>query len=314
MLVPLVYSTFLYERIGRVSYVASGSPPGGTTYLLLGSDSRAFVKTADDRRRYGAADGPTGTPGQRADVVIALRIPDHGPARLLKIPRDLLVVGSQGGLVRLTFGLMESPQAVADSLCRTLGLGADHLMVLRLEGLRAIVNAVGGIEVTSDEPARDHESGLLLHAGVNLLDGDGALAYVGSRRMEVQRNGQWAVDPARGADRAGRAADVLTQIGRHARPSPWHPLRSNDVLWAISGSVTADDSLGIGDLLDLAGASGALSGGQTTALPVDVTPQQEFDIDNLAAGAGRVLRDFEGSSHPAKQCAEPALAAARRPS
>ena len=303
------YGLTMWRRIDRFDLQRVGSPAGGRTYLLLGSDSREFVKTADDRLRYG---GPDQTPGERVDVILALRVEENGARRLLVIPRDLVVVDRSGGPIRLAETLTGGPQAVVDTLCRSIGLGVDHALVMHLGGLRAMVNAIGGIDLHLDTAVRDRDSGLHLAGGNVHLDGNDVLAYVGSRHLEErQPDGTWTESATTGPDRPGRATELLQRIGAHLRPSPFAPLTAHRIAWAATGDLGMDASMGIGDVSGLRTAFGAIDPASRRYLPVTVTGSA-LPVDQLAPTAGAMLGEFEGSASPAKHCGTPAFPAANR--
>src|SRR5690349_21011015 len=142
--------------IGRVPQVAphlSGSG-SGTTVLLVASDSRERL-TGDDQARYADA---AQSHGERADLVLLLRIPTHGPARLYSLPRDLFVGSQRKAPHRLGLALSEGPQSLVDSLCQDLGVGVDHLLIADFEALVGLVDSTGGVRVHVDAPMRDRRS------------------------------------------------------------------------------------------------------------------------------------------------------------
>ena len=63
-------------------------------------------------------------------------------------------------------------------------------------GFANVVQALGGLRIYLDAPARDEMSGLdLPQAGCVELDGSQALAYVRSRYLESFETGRWTSDP-----------------------------------------------------------------------------------------------------------------------
>lgn len=131
VLVPLVFATLLWTRLDRVDIRLPGSAAGGTTYLLLGSDTRsdtrAGIRSAADRQHFGDTHE---VPGSDADLMLLLRVPDHGRRQLLSVPRDLLVFDAKHSLVRLGPTLNGGPQPVVDAICRSLGIGVDHVAIV----------------------------------------------------------------------------------------------------------------------------------------------------------------------------------------
>jgi LCP family protein required for cell wall assembly len=230
----------------------------------LGSDSRAFITSAADRARYA---DPAQAEGERADLVALLRVPDAGPSRLLVIPRDLLLT-TGGSFRRLTTSLMSGPGNVATSLCAGLGVGTDHVLVLDFPGLISLVDAVGGISVTTDAPLRDLKSKLSLSAaGKQQLAGESALAYVRARHLERNLDGSWRLAPDLN-DRAPRLLAVLRQLGEQAVRNP---VAAQRVAWAIGPHLRADDDLGAGDLIHLAtGLRSAAQANRVKVLPADL--------------------------------------------
>lgn len=306
----VVDAIVLWTRVDRFPLRRTGSAPGGTTYLLLGSDSRGFVETEEDRVRFGSA---AENPGERADVLLLVRVDRDGGRRLLSVSRDLLVVGEQDALIRIaeTFG-RHGPQGVVDALCVSVGIGVDHVAVTRLDGLRAVVDAVGGIDLRLETAIRDAGSGLHLPAGTSHLDGSTALQYVSSRRLEhEERDGRWRRRPTDAADRPGRVAEVLGIVGSEADVSPWSPIRSQRIVWAATTALSVDDDLGIGEALDLRSTLGGFGALEVGALPV-TSSEGALTIDQAAPGAGRALDRFEAGTRAAGRCDAPKLPAAAR--
>ncbi len=235
------FTVAAWQQVGKVHITTPGSARGGTTYLIIGSDSRSFVKSAADRQAFGSS---IQVPGERADLILLVRVERTGQVRILPIPRDLVVQLPDGAPVRITLTLLHGPQGLVDSLCQSLGIAIDHLVLVHFNGLQRIVDALGGITVGVSAPLRDAVSGLqIMHAGANHLDGRQALAYVRSRQPEAFENGKWsAVAPA--ADgRSDHAREVLNSLGSKlglSATSPWAGARK---IWAVTRSVEVDDSL-----------------------------------------------------------------------
>jgi LCP family protein required for cell wall assembly len=300
----------LWRRPSRVSATLPGSAPGGSTVLLIGTDARSTDQGGGDDLRYGSE---AANPGERADVVLALRTDDDGTVRLLEIPRDLLVVGEKGAPVRLTTTLLDGPSGTTEALCRSLGLGVDHVVEVRFPGLRSIVDSVGGIEVTLDRSIRDTYTRFQLDAGTHLLNGDDVLAYVAARKLEVlQPDGTWKADTAAAGDRSSKGADVLRELGRRIDPSPLHPVAAQHLAWAVTGALAVDDRLSPTDAPGLWSSLRALPSVDTTHLPTTPPTTGVVPITRLEPGAGAVLAEFEGSDTPAAGC-RPVLPNAVRP-
>jgi len=300
--VPAVIGLLLWERIDRVSVRLPGSTPGGTTYLLVGSDSRAGLTSAADRASFGDT---TQAPGQHADLVLLLRVPDGGGTpRVMAVPRDLLVFATPFGLGRVGPTLNHGPQGLVDSVCRTLGIGVDHLMIVSFLSFAHLVDAVGGVDVTLPVPERDSVLNFRYGPGTFHFDGRTALTYVRVRHVEEYRNGAWQPDPEAALGRGTRAREVLAQIARDA-PSIADPLGYTRFAWTASGAVRVDDSSGISDLRNLYDALHDLSRAQDVQLPV-MFRDGNVPLATLQPTAEAVVESFQGLARRGP-CAHPQM-------
>lgn len=289
------FGLVVWERIDRVHLMSPGSPPGGRTYLLIGSDSRAFARSRSDRARFGSASRVS---GERADVMLLVRIVRGGRVRVLEVPRDLVVQFPDGTPVRMTLTLLRGPQTVVDTVCHSLGIGIDHVVLIHFDGLRRLVDTVGGVSVRVPVPERDLVTGLALqHAGLNRLDGQQALAYVRSRQLERFEGATWRPEAPSAEARSNRARDVLTQLGSRLRLSPMAPVATIRGLWALSGAITVDDHANPLVLRDLARSLARLDTTHGEHLPVTFHPGDVPTAD-LQTNAPATLASFQGGPQP----------------
>lgn len=295
----------LWFRLDRSGGSLAGSPPGGTTWLLIGSDRRGTV-AAEDLPRFGTVEE---VPGARADVIVAVRINDDGTVQTLGISRDLMLLRPDTGLDRLATTLKNGPNAIADALCHSLGLGADHLAMIEFDGLQALIDLQGGIDVTSDAKVLDRGSGLLLRDGDNRLDGEMALAYVRARSIEVWDGDRWIYDLVRSNQRPERAVEIVSKIARGATPSWKNPIALQRLAWVGTGAVTVDGDTSPFDLLDLARSIADSENRSSQTLPTRprVGPGAEVvPIDEVVPSTLSAIGDFQGTTPPTA-CAEPAF-------
>ncbi|MEU2350901.1 LCP family protein [Modestobacter sp. NPDC049651] len=234
---------------GRIDRIAVDPRPGpGTTWVVVGLDSRADLPAGTSSAQFGTTDQ---VPGERADVVLVVHRSGSGATTAFSVPRDL-TIGGGGRPRRLALTWLDGPQATVDALCR-LGIPTDHLATVDLAGFAAVVDAVGGVEVDVPEPVRDPGASLLLpRAGRQRVDGATALAMVRSRHPQHLVDGQWAdavVDPDGRADEAGTVLSAVAQAGRASLRSP---LRLQRLAWAGAGAVTVDEGTSLTDLAGLA--------------------------------------------------------------
>ena len=232
--------------VHRVPTLAVSTPPtgAGTTYLVLASDSRERLSPAD-RDRYADRNQAS---GERADLVLVVDVPEHGEATAYSLPRDLYVGRERGRPHRLGLSLQDGAQAVVDSLCRDVGVGVDHVLVADMDALVQVVDAVGGVEVSTTAPVRDRRAGLdLPRAGSHRLDGAAALAWVRSRSPEVRVDGRWVPDPTADPSRTAHAAQVLRAVGAGVDD----PVTAQRLAWGAGPRLRRDDELGLRGLVAL---------------------------------------------------------------
>ncbi|MFD5806044.1 LCP family protein [Streptomyces sp. NPDC127020] len=160
-------------------------PTSGQNLLVLGSDSRA-----GDNASLGTGK----VAGARSDTALVVHIPEgRKQAVAVSIPRDTLVTRpecekSDGSALpeaeRVMFNSVYSqagPACVVKTVEKLSGVRMDHYMEIDFAGFKGLVDAIGGVPVTVEEPIKDPASGLDLSAGTHTLDGTESLAFVRTR-------------------------------------------------------------------------------------------------------------------------------------
>lgn len=261
---------------GRIDHIEVAMPRGGTgtTWLLVGSDSRSTAPAGS--AAFGTVDQ---APGDHADAVVALHV-GAGPTTAVSIPRDVLVSPSAGVVSRLAL-LLDRPQDLVDGLCRTLHVPVDHLVVLSMAAFARAVDDLGGVTVTIPAPVRDAGSGLdLPRAGPVRLDGTQALALVRSRHPETLADGRWTPvdDDAGTARRTASIGQVFGALARKARAAEGSPWTLQRLAWTVTGGLRTDPGTG---LVSLAGFDPG--GAPVVDLPVTPVPGS---VDGVGAQAG----------------------------
>lgn len=276
-------AAFWMATLGNIQRFDIVEPPddGVDTFLLVGSDSRSFVATEQDRSSFG---DDRGVPGERADLLLVVQVDQDGGATLWSLPRDLLVELPEGGRTRLALSLDASPQALADAICFGLGIGVDHMLISTFDGLRGAVDAVGGIDVDVESPVRDPMTGLHLGAAGSVhLDGDMALAYARARNAEVYAGGEWLLEADGPVARQARATQVLSALDDAVRSNRWPSLTFHRVARSVSGSLRVDSTTGREDLMRLLDVLGQDAGATWRTVSVDAAQVGEVPLAELNA-------------------------------
>ncbi|MDT0410060.1 MULTISPECIES: LCP family protein [Streptomyces] len=162
--------------------VAAGN---ATNLLVLGSDSRS-----GDNGKLDAGN----VSGARSDTALLVHIPEgRQKAVAVSIPRDTLVDRPEcekhdGGTLpaahRVMFNSVYSlagPACVVKTVEKMSDVRVDHLVEVDFAGFKGLVDAIGGVTVTTDEDIHDAKSGFDLPKGTHKLDGTDSLKFVRTR-------------------------------------------------------------------------------------------------------------------------------------
>ncbi|WP_435866657.1 LCP family protein [Streptomyces yokosukanensis] len=168
------------------SVSASPLPTGSLNILVLGSDSRS----GKANKELGGGDSS----GARSDTAMVVHI-DAGrtKATVVSIPRDTLVTRpscplASGGSTAVAYGTMfNSAYALGGPVCAVktvesiTNVRMDHYIEIDFSGFAKLVDALGGVDVTTTQDIDDDKSHLRLAAGAHHLDGTQALALARTR-------------------------------------------------------------------------------------------------------------------------------------
>ncbi|MFE1317343.1 LCP family protein [Kitasatospora phosalacinea] len=226
-------------------------PSGAQDILVLGSDSRS----GDNGELAGGDVGGTA----RSDTAMVVHIPEgRAAATVVSIPRDTMVArpacttadGKQvAAAPRVMFNSIYTtagPACVVKTVESMTGLRMNHYVEIDFAGFKDLVEAMGGVEVTTDAPIDDKYSGLHLPAGTHVLDGTQALAFVRTRHGIGDGS-----DLGRIGLQQKFLLSVLSQLQRKGTLSS--PTKAYGVADAATKALTTDTSLGsLNGLLDFA--------------------------------------------------------------
>ena len=251
------YLWYRYNQINKVHIndevtAANGAP---FTILVIGSDTRVG-ESAAGAKAFGSSSLVT---GQRSDVVQLWRVtPGTKQIQIVSIPRDTVV--SMLGENRSQYGtynrINTSYNSGTDQLVKTItanfGIPINHVVQVDFEGFQDSVNALGGIYLNFNYPARDAYSGLnITRTGCQLLNGAQALAVARSRHYQYYENGYWHYDPTSDFGRIQRQDVFLKSLIGSAK-SKVNPLTVNAFIGSIHEGVQIDDGFGLNELIGLA--------------------------------------------------------------
>ncbi len=201
----------------RPGSIAVTMPPTqqGTTWVIVGLDDRSTV-AEQTKQDVGTKKGAP--VGARADIIIVVHQTPDG-LKAFTVSRDVLVRTADDVPNRLANTWLASPQNFVDSLCRSVGIPATHLVSVNMRALVSLVDALGGVEVAVPQALRDAKTGINLPAGSQHLDGRTALGLARSRQGQVYSGGKWIADPQGPTGRQQRASLVLQATMAKAKGS-----------------------------------------------------------------------------------------------
>ncbi len=209
--------------------VEAGDDP--VTFLLVGSDTREKTAEGED-------------PGARSDAIMIARFSgDREHAQLISIPRDSWVDIPGHGMNKINasyaFG---GPALLIQTVEQLTQVRIDHYVAIDFDGIIQVTDDLGGVDVVVAEATSNGP--YTFDAGVNHLDGEQARWYLG------QRYGLAGGD----FDRVKRQQQYLrAMFGKLFSANTFRdPGRLDGALRAVTSAVSVDDTLGNGELLQLA--------------------------------------------------------------
>ncbi|MFE7854283.1 LCP family protein [Streptomyces sp. NPDC101209] len=272
---------------------ASPLPSGSLNILVLGSDSRSG--------KENQALGGGSSSGARSDTAMVVHI-DAGrkKATVVSIPRDTLVTRpscplTSGGSTAVAYNAMfNSAYSVGGPVCAVktvesiTGIRMDHYVEIDFSGFAKLVNALGGVTVTTDEDIDDDDSHLHLAAGTHHLNGKQALALARTRH---------GIGDGSDLGRIGLQQKLVKALlDRIASTSLFtSPARLYDVADAVTASLTTDT--GLDSLSELVGLGESLRGlssahVRTVMMPVVTAPSDPNRVVAKEPAAGRLWKSL----------------------
>ena len=261
--------------------------PQAENILVIGSDTRA-----GQGRGYGSA-AQLNT--DHSDTLLIVHIAASRKwADVMSIPRDSWV---NIPACRMGNGQLASPTTFKINEAFTLGnlygnktaLGTacviktvesntnihiDHFVVVNFDGLKDMVNAVGGVPECNTKPIHDPKSGLHLSAGHHLLNGRQALGYVRAR---------YTLGDGSDLERITRQQAFMSALVGQVKAKELNPIALYRFLDAATRSITIDSQLGgIHGLYDLATSLKNLPPGKVTFFTLPTYPRSYVDPTDTA--------------------------------
>lgn len=274
-----------------VSHMLGNRPvdlhPQAENILVIGSDTRH-----GQGRGYGSG-AQLNT--DHSDTLLIVHIAANRKwADVMSIPRDSWVsippcrMGNGQKSAATTFKINEAftignlygNKTALGTACtiktveRNTGIRIDHFVVVNFDGLKNMVNAVGGVPECNTKPINDPKSGLHLTAGHHLLNGQQALGYVRAR---------YTLGNGSDLERIIRQQAFMSALVSQVKSKVLNPLALYRFLDAATRSLTIDSQLGgIHGLYDLAMSLKNLPARKVTFFTLPTYPRSYVDPADTA--------------------------------
>ena len=261
--------------------------PKAENILVIGSDTRA-----GQGRGYGSS-AKLNT--DHSDTLLIVHIAASRKwADVMSIPRDSWVsipacrMGNGHMAAAQTFKINEAftignlygnktalgTACVHKAVESNTGIRIDHFVVVNFDGLKDMVNAVGGVPECNTAPINDPKSRLHLKAGHHVLDGRQALAYVRAR---------YTLGNGSDLERITRQQAFMSSLVSRVKSKEFNPLALYRFLDAATRSLTIDSQLGgIHGLDNLASSLKNLPPGKVTFFTLPTYPRSYVDPADTA--------------------------------
>jgi len=227
-------------------------PGAPTTILVVGSDTRAFVKNAAQAKAFGNA---AQTAGQRSDTIMLVHLdPRARTVSLLSVPRDLWVpIADTGYKQRINTAFDAGPDVLVRTVQDNLGIAINHYVEVDFQSFQEVVNALGGVKFWYPEPVRDSYSGLnITTPGCYTLSGDMALGLVRARHLQYYDKGYWKFESESDLARIRRQQSFVKKVVSKAQDQGFgHLTTLNGVIGGVVNNITVDKGFTAAEMLRL---------------------------------------------------------------
>lgn len=197
-----------WNKIDKVAYEPDGDRPDdqpGTTYLIVGSDSRAGL-TKEEGKKLGTGSAAD-VSGARTDTIKLLHT-GSGKSIVVTLPRDSIVPIPGHGTSKINAAFAYGgPTLLTQTIEQDTGVKIDGYVEIGMGGVARLVDGVGGVTICPDQDMKDPLAGLDVKKGCQEADGVTALAYSRSRHAMAKTG-----DLGRGAHQT----EVISSIGKKA--------------------------------------------------------------------------------------------------
>jgi len=212
----------------RPTKPTTGAAAEAQNILLLGTDRRSEVATTGSSAK--ASEWVSGQ--QRTDTMMILHIDaDRRGASLISIPRDSWVSIPGRGMAKINAAYSwGGPRLAVATVEKLTNLRVDHVAIVDWDGYKAMIDKLGGVDVTVPKTVYDSARKYTWTAGPHHLDGAQALLYA------RERHGL----PGGDLDRVKRQQAVLRALSQKALAATGSPTATYKLLDSLTEHLSID--------------------------------------------------------------------------
>ncbi len=263
---------------------------GVRNILVVGTDSREGLPD-DFEGKFGEFSG------SRTDVIMVAHV-ENGRAQLLSLPRDLKVDIPGHGTNKINAAyVFGGPDLLVQTIQDNLDIPINNYVEIDFFGFANVVDAMGGVTLTFDNPARDLKSGLDVPAGTLTLNGAQALAYARSRSYQELQGGEWVSVNGSDIGRTGRQQELLLTMFSQAT-SPGNAFNLPGFASTFAEQITADAGMSVPVLVELGSSALSLGGAEIEAMTLPVRISNEGGVSyvvRIEPDSGDVIQAFKAA-------------------
>jgi LCP family protein required for cell wall assembly len=232
--------------------------PEAANFLIVGADNNDCAENAITEDRSDI--------GERSDTIMVWRAnPDTNQLAVLSFPRDLYVEYPTGRKDRINAAYRRNDSTLLREVINfNFGIEIDHYVQIDFCAFRKLVDAVGGVGIPFEFPARDQPKRdnpplfLVEQTGCVTLDGNTALAYVRSRYYQYEDppgSGNWQSDGTSDFGRISRQQDFLRRVlAKVIDQGLYDPSVANALITTNREYLVTDPDLTVRRMLEFASA------------------------------------------------------------
>jgi len=234
------------------------APTQPANYLIVGSDSRAFVNDPIAAQHFGS---PKYQTGQRSDTIMIAHVDPKSPSKgfLVSIPRDLWVPIPGHGTQRINAAYNFGPTTLIQTIEQNFHVTINHYLEVGFDTFAQLVNAIGAVHIFFPTAAFDRYTGLnVSNPGCVALNGQEALAYVRSRHYQYRTAGSgpnpatWPEEGDSDFGRIRRQQYFIRSLAQEAiSKGARNPFTAKALLEKTVPNLVKDKGMGLGDFLSL---------------------------------------------------------------